>query len=92
MPVVRTCAPFEEGILHLWNGMVGCPPIGLGLKVGSEKLREVGSRGGGGLQRCEPKVFRSKAELRNRARGTCSTSAVENGGLQFLDLCHQPND
>ena len=36
MPVgVHMCVPFEEGILHSWMGGVGCPPIGVGLKVGS---------------------------------------------------------
>ena len=37
---VCTCAPFEEGILHLWMGGWA----GLGMKrAGSNKLQEVGN-------------------------------------------------
>ena len=62
LPGVCMCAPFEEGILHLWNRWVGCPPVGLGVRrEGSENLREVGSqlgyltaRGGRGSRKDHP--------------------------------------
>ena len=30
LPGVRTCAPFEEGILHLWMGGLVARPLGWG--------------------------------------------------------------
>ena len=49
-PGVRTCSPFEEGILHLWMGGGGVPPVGLGVKRAPPppKKNSTGGEGEGG--------------------------------------------
>ena len=45
LPGVRTCVRFEEGILYVWRGEVGRPPIGLGAKgVGSKTCEKWAAR------------------------------------------------
>ena len=48
VPGVRTCAPFEGGLLHLWTGGGGVgPPVGLGGEEGGfKKNNQNGERWG----------------------------------------------
>ena len=51
--LVHTCSPFEEGILHLWMGWVGCPPVGMGVGWAGSQRRRGFFWGGGGTRRAK---------------------------------------